>query len=331
MKKKVTIYLLIIVGFVGMIIFGVFINKDKNISSLPVVDGTTTSNDVIDMPKNIIFKRNAAESNDGSSITVKCTIVPNDALNKEVIWTSSWVSQNSDNVSNYVSLNVSSDTLSCTITVIKGFSSQINVTATSADSPSVYKTCVLDYYKRHNIIESSFSTIVECESYDSSQARATMGSMFASRYQAGTLNDMQIYSTEDIETNYVGTTGSSYIQAEIEYQFSEAFVNNFKNYKPDTTLSATKRYTSTGDKVSESFEEFFGEIWGEYSSAPANFLKAMRGVETVFTFYITFKVISSDKYVFNTYNYSCAVGGANVDSLFRVTDIALETNTYTFY
>ncbi len=332
MKKKITIYLLIIVGFVGMILFGVYTVKNENskVNSNPIVDGTSTSDDVIDMPKNIVFKRNAAESEEDSSITVRCTIIPSDALNKRVLWSVVWVTEKSEDVNDYVSLLVSEDTLSCKVTVNKGFSTQINLFAASAENSSIKKSCVLDYYKRYYADETKFNRIIYGESYDSATNHVEIGQTYAYEYENDTLNDLIVCEPDVVDFKMVGTTGSSYVYTTVQYQFSQEFIDSYKKYKPDTTLLANKRYESGGDKVAETFEEFFYNISSEYSSDVLSFLKAMKGIKNVFTVYVDYVVKSKDGVVFNTYNFSCTVGDADVDSLFKVTDIAIENESYVF-
>ncbi len=331
MKKKITIYLSIIVGVIAIAVIGFFTIRglDNDASSLPIVDGDIADGEVIDMPKNIVFKKNASESEDGSSITIKCTVLPSDANNKKVIWSLEWVKECEEDVHDYVSLGISEDTSLCTITVIKGFSVQINVNVASEENPTIKKTCVLDYYKRFYIDEASFAGVVN-GNYNKTTNHVTIGNLYENRYEAGALNRLSVFSDENLIVTSAGTTGSAYLEYDISYQFSEEFIESYRKYKTDTTLSSSMKYKSGGDCVDESFEEFFYNIRDEYASDAASFLKAMRGLETVFTFYMTAVSRSNDGTIFANYDFSCTVGNVEVENLFKVSDIILDNESYIF-
>lgn len=87
-------------------------------------------------------------SNDISGVTVQATVNPSSVADNRLNWTLSWKTTNSNNVNDYVSMQVSADTQSVTLTYIKQFETQIVLKATSVLSPGVSAQCSIDCYKR---------------------------------------------------------------------------------------------------------------------------------------------------------------------------------------
>mgnify|MGYP000064140540 CR=1 FL=1 len=87
-------------------------------------------------------------SNDISGVTVQATVNPSSVVDNTLNWTLSWKTTNSNNINDYVSMQVSADTQSVTLTYIKQFETQIILKATSALTPGVSAQCSIDCYKR---------------------------------------------------------------------------------------------------------------------------------------------------------------------------------------
>lgn len=87
-------------------------------------------------------------SNEISGVTVQATVNPSSVADNRLNWTLSWKTTNSNNVNDYVSMQVSADTQSVTLTYIKQFETQIILNATSALTPEVSAQCSIDCYKR---------------------------------------------------------------------------------------------------------------------------------------------------------------------------------------
>lgn len=87
-------------------------------------------------------------SNEISGVTVQATVNPSSVADNRLNWTLSWKTTNSNNVNDYVSMQVSADTQSVTLTYIKQFETQIVLKATSVLSPGVSAQCSIDCYKR---------------------------------------------------------------------------------------------------------------------------------------------------------------------------------------
>ena len=95
-----------------------------------------------------LTKRNKV-SNNGQSLSVKATISPSYVSNKKVSWSVAWKTTNSQNINNYITLSISSDTLTCNVSVKSAFSKQIILTCTSQSNSSVKATCTIDYVGRN--------------------------------------------------------------------------------------------------------------------------------------------------------------------------------------
>lgn len=107
------------------------------------VDGTDVEQGTsVPLPKQAIFKK----ASHRTALTVKATVLPEDATQKTLTWSLAWKTTSSETISNYVTISPSADTLSCSITVKKGFNVPINLKATSKDGISA--TCQLDFLKQ---------------------------------------------------------------------------------------------------------------------------------------------------------------------------------------
>lgn len=87
-------------------------------------------------------------SNENGGVTVQATVNPSSVADNRLNWTLSWKTTNSNNVNDYVLIQVSADTQSVTLTYIKQFETQIILKATSVLSPGVSAQCSIDCYKR---------------------------------------------------------------------------------------------------------------------------------------------------------------------------------------
>lgn len=93
-------------------------------------------------------------SNDISGVTVQATVNPSSVADNTLNWTLSWKTTNSNNVNDYVSMQVSADTQSVTLTYIKQFDTQIVLKATSTLTPGVSAQCSIENKYNSNTIES---------------------------------------------------------------------------------------------------------------------------------------------------------------------------------
>lgn len=83
-----------------------------------------------------------------TGVTINATVNPISVVNDKLTWTLEWATVSSENVSDYVTMNVSADTHSVILTYKKNFNTQLVLKATSVQTPSVTATCNIDCYER---------------------------------------------------------------------------------------------------------------------------------------------------------------------------------------
>ena len=162
-------------------------------------------------------------SNDISGVTVQATVNPSSVADNTLNWTLSWKTTNSNNVNDYVSMQVSADTQSVTLTYIKQFDTQIVLKATSNLTPGVSAQCSIDCYKRVEYSELSETKgyidgeivsltvdeqnkTIDCSGYSFAGMRDDGFSNFTSSYLSkGTINtnitmSMKIVVSDDLKS-----------------------------------------------------------------------------------------------------------------------------------
>lgn len=162
-------------------------------------------------------------SNDISGVTVQATVNPSSVADNTLNWSLSWKTTNSNNVNDYVSMQVSADTQSVTLTYIKQFDTQIVLKATSALTPGVSAQCSIDCYKRVeysglseakgyidgetvSLTVDEQNKTIDCSGYSFAGMRDDGFSNFTSSYSSkGTINtnitmSMKIVVSEDLKS-----------------------------------------------------------------------------------------------------------------------------------
>lgn len=162
-------------------------------------------------------------SNEISGVTVQATVNPSSVADNTLNWTLSWKTTNSNNVNDYVSMQVSADTQSVTLTYIKQFETQIILKATSALTPEVFAQCSIDCYKRVeysglseakgyidgeeiSLVVDEQNKTIDCSGYSFAGMRDDGFSNFISSYLSkGTINtnitmSMKIVVSDDLKS-----------------------------------------------------------------------------------------------------------------------------------
>lgn len=133
-------------------------NEDVNNTSGGVyVDGVEAGkNDgVHEMPKQITFTRYAKQATSNNTLTVTCTVLPDDTVNKKLTWTLQWADGgNHGTVTDYVKMTVNGDTSQCTIQSLKAWTNKIKLVVKTTDGSNLSKECTLDYLGRNVIFDS---------------------------------------------------------------------------------------------------------------------------------------------------------------------------------
>ncbi len=128
------------------------------------VDGTDVEQGTsVPLPKQAIFKKASART----ALTVSATITPDNATQKIVLWSLSWKETSTEAISDYVTITPSTDTLSCSITVKKGFNIPIILTAETKDGISA--TCQLDFLKQVTTVDMEYGGAYNSDYFWTSQ------------------------------------------------------------------------------------------------------------------------------------------------------------------
>lgn len=162
-------------------------------------------------------------SNEIGGVTVQATVNPSSVADNRLNWILSWKTTNSNNVNDYVSMQVSADTQSVTLTYIKQFETQIILKATSVLTPEVSAQCSIDCYKRVeysglseakgyidgeeiSLVVDEQNKTIDCSGYSFAGMRDDGFSNFKSSYLSkGTINtnitmSMKIVVSDDLKS-----------------------------------------------------------------------------------------------------------------------------------
>lgn len=123
----------------------------------PLIDGVEAGENesVHEMPKQITFTRYAKQATSNNTLTVTCTVLPTDTVNKKLTWTLQWADGgNHGTVTDYVKMSVNSDTSQCTIQSLKEWTYKIKLVVKTTDGSNLSKECTLDYLGRNVIFDS---------------------------------------------------------------------------------------------------------------------------------------------------------------------------------
>lgn len=157
-KNRFLSIALLIALFLGLMLFVKNYKQDGQEIVPPVIEETTNVgelvvNNVSSNKMKLTKKMNAVNPN---SIQVVATLEPTEIIDNTLEWTLAWAKSSAENVNDYITLNVASDTQSATITYKKQFNTQIVLTVKSKLTPSVSASLTLDCYKRTTNFNLSF-------------------------------------------------------------------------------------------------------------------------------------------------------------------------------
>lgn len=197
--------------------------------------------DEIDMPENVVFRYDGSDR--ASSLTLKATIAPDTAINKDLNWSLVWADGGSHGKTTYyVTLTPSSDTLSCTVMCIQGFNYQLKVVVSSSKNSNVNASCTLDYEKRAKYIDyDDYYVFNECEetagklNYGGVDDDGTENFYVNLNDGAFDINyccpveEIELFSTDNI--TYVGTVKSKeskkYVYGEYEWIYYQEGLDDY--------------------------------------------------------------------------------------------------------
>lgn len=291
--------------------------------------------DVIDLPSNITFKKNA--NNRASSLTVKATVLPDTATNKELEWSLVWADGGSHgNVSDYVKITPSADTHDCTINYNKPFNSQIKLVVKSKQNSSVSVECSLDCYYRfaydpvddfvvYGKNENSFKLeFIGDQSYIVDEEYVNLGYLGIDLDSCNS-DDIGLLSSAGLtETNYIGTTGSKNIRVDVTWQFDQAAEQAIKKYSDyDGSIDGkfTKTLTSSDTNIT------LGDLIGQVAISEPGSGGLLYGI-LYGSLSCTYRI--ADDTQDTSYSTTIKYSNATCDSLTKVGKITLTTGSYIF-
>ena len=226
-----------------IIVFGLFMC----LTSFILIDNKDELKELFDPDSVVVNSQDnngiklAKYSTDGSSITVVATI-DEDVTNRNVSWSLEWASSNSESVNNFVSISNSSDTLTCTITFKKAFTTQIILTCTSQSDTSVKATATIDYVGRN--IQHTINT------------NAALGteSTSASLFRTITFNDLKALTFDKKSTT---TSSGGTLNGTVTYTMKTFDDGNYHFHLNTTNGSMPMRVSYMGsNKVYDSVKSF---------------------------------------------------------------------------
>ena len=215
MKKKSMFLLVSLLVFVAVVVcFN--LNKTTKNKENDLIISDIRNNDHIQLSMQKL-------SNEIGGVTVQATVNPSSVADNRLNWILSWKTTNSNNVNDYVSMQVSADTQSVTLTYIKQFETQIILKATSVLSPEVSAQCSIDCYKRVeysglseakgyidgeeiSLVVDEQNKTIDCSGYSFAGMRDDGFSNFTSSYSSkGTINtnitmSMKLVVSEDLKS-----------------------------------------------------------------------------------------------------------------------------------
>lgn len=272
-------------------------NPDEKKETGALIDGVENTDDdaQISMPKNITYVQTYDENQ--QKLTINVQVLPDYASNKNLSWTLGWASTNSAKASDYVDMQVGSDTHSVTLTYKKAFSTKLRLTVKSTDGSNITKTTDIDCISRNIALKDD---VITDPSGDITNT--TLGSIYGGYFT---------------NTNYTitgGTVSPNIIINGVEYicdkkDESEGVYFKITTATDSTTMKSicTQKYSSLGFS---SYQEMMSIL--------ANSL----GYNKLY-YSLSYKNINISNLVNNEISYGTFYN-ANFDSQLKVSDIVID-------
>lgn len=289
--------------------------------------------EVIDLPSNITFKKN---NNRASSLTVKATVLPDTATNKELEWSLVWADGGSHgNVSDYVNITPSADTHNCTINYNNPFNYQIKLVVKSKQNSSVSVECSLDCYYRFAYDpvddfgvygnENAFKfEFIGDQPYIVDENYVNLGYLGVDLDSCNS-DDIVLLSSEGLtKSNYIGTTGSKKIRVDVTWGFDQAAVKAVQQYSDyDGAFDGTETITLTSDNT----DITLGDLIGQCAIVEPGIGGLLYGI-LYGSLSCTYRIADDTQDV--SYSTTVKYRNAKCDSLTNVGKITLNTGSYVF-
>lgn len=296
--------------------------------------------DVIDLPSNITFKKNVNSST--QNLTVKATVLPESATNKELTWSLEWVDGGSHGTpTDYVTITPSADTHSCTIVCNKGFNYQLKVVITSKQNNSVKTSCTLDYY--YTFANDNFYDLCavggpsggcQLEFLSDQSYNEYSDSPYVNLAYYGVdldntkpkeicLLDMSAIYNDSGNSYWVGTTGSKDFTVHCDWSFDRQGIEDICNkYGEQDDGSGSFDFTATSSNSKIDFSEIAGNAMIFNQGVGAVNFGLINGTLTC-----SYQVTDGRD---NTITFSVDYKNAKCDSFTQVSKITISSSSYIF-
>lgn len=235
----------------------------------PIIDGVEAGkNDgVHEMPKQITFTRYAKQATSNNTLTVTCTVLPDDTVNKKLTWTLQWADGgNHGAVADYVKMTVNGDTSQCTIQSLKEWTYKIKLVVKTTDGSNLSKECTLDYLGR----ELKYSGYLDLDHIYADTVISSIAEKVSNHFRACTVTGGTLQGKVVIDQVGFSLTDDEGIPDDVPY-FIEAYNNPLVS--PTTTFgqfieanyaSINARYKSARDAFYWINQEGHGNAFVKY-------------------------------------------------------------------
>lgn len=290
--------------------------------------------DVIDLPSNITFKKN---NNRASSLTVKATVLPDTATNKELEWSLVWADSGSHgNINDFVTITPSSDTHDCTINYKSAFNNQIKLIVKSKQNSSVFVECSLDCYYRfaydpvYEFVvagknDNSFMLeFIGDQPYIVDEEYVNLGYLGIDLDSCNSDDIILLSSVGLTDSNYIGTTGSKDIRVDVKWSFDLAAVKaiqQYSDYDGDFDGTETIKLDSSTKSIT------LGDLIGQVTINEPGYGGLLYGI-LYGSLSCTYRIC--DDVQETSYSTTVKYRYAICDSLTQVGKITLNTGSYIF-
>lgn len=229
MKKNfiyLSLFLVSLFCLVGTIAINIY--NSNNLAT------TNQNNIVVDIIENnsnkmSLSKRYAQNESGDNVVEVTATVTPSNA-NANLSWNLMWADVCDEDVMQYLNLNVSSDTLTCQVTMLNYFDTQVNLICCSVEDTDIYATCTIDCMKRTTSID-----LFELKFYRNDSLGHLIpikdgdNNVIVFDDYAPLNLDIYKFGNLDLSYNRIGSIDNDYIE-NITLSLSQEIIEFFDNY-----------------------------------------------------------------------------------------------------
>lgn len=319
MKRKITIASLIgAIAILCIACVGVFTNTQKEYEDIDPNNILVESTNTTGISLTSRTRKMAMSDGMQTTTTITATVGPEVAADKTLIWSIAWSSESSETLSDYVTMTVSEDTFSVTLTYIKQFSTQIKVTATSNLTTSVSAECLIDCYERTENVYIN-------------------GNVAAGYFTVGGVSYSDIFVDNKAFTFNIDAKKSGTIDTTTNYTYTNLALSteldNALKAAGFTIAGSNDNYANDGSVTYLSLiEGWIGQSYSSLSSSQrAALVQALNSVDVWYTLYgIATDCIPGTSTAVGTCNLTLYVRGFDLSDGLAITSVTLDKSQIIF-